>query len=66
MNLTILHLNGYTSAQREIFQGRGGLAELGHFNKFFLKINTREKAPQGTSLSVFSLMLLKLHFGWNI
>ena len=36
----------FTGAQPEIFQGRGGFAELGHLNKNFVK-NTRKKAPQG-------------------
>ena len=36
----------FTGTQPEIFQGRGGFAELGHLNKNFVK-NTRKKAPQG-------------------
>ena len=37
---------GIAGAQPDIFQGRGGFAELGHFNKKFFK-NTRKKVPQG-------------------
>ena len=33
-----------SGAQPEIFQGRGGFAELGHFIKHFVK-NTRKKVP---------------------
>ena len=35
-----------SGAQPEIFQGRGGFVELGHFNKHFLK-NTRKKVLPG-------------------
>ena len=35
-----------TGAQPEIFQGRGGFAELGYFDKHFVK-NTRKKGPVG-------------------
>ena len=35
-----------SGAQIEIFQGRGGFVELGHFNKHFVK-NTRKKVPPG-------------------
>ena len=33
-------------AQRDIFQGRGGFVELGHFDKSFIK-NTIKKCPVG-------------------
>ena len=36
----------HAGVQPEIFQGRGGFVELGHFDKHFVK-NTRKKAPQG-------------------
>ena len=29
--------NTFSGAQPEIFQGRGGFVELGHFNKYFVK-----------------------------
>ena len=43
----------FTGAQPEIFQGRGGFAELVHFIKNFVK-NTRKMAPQGNCWSLFS------------
>ena len=42
-----------TGAQPEIFQGRGGLVELGHFDKHFVK-NTKKKGSAGKYLGVFS------------
>ena len=33
-------------AQWDIFQGRGGFVEFGHFNKHFVQ-NPREKDPHG-------------------
>ena len=33
---------GTPGAQQEIFQGRGGFVELGHFDNYFVK-NTRKK-----------------------
>ena len=41
-----------TGAQPEIFQGRGGFVNLGHFDKYFIK-KSRKKAPQGKILEVF-------------
>ena len=43
----------HASAQPEIFQGRGGFVELGHFDKDFVK-NTRNKGPTGKNFEVFS------------
>ena len=38
--------NQKSGTQPEIFQGMGGFAELGHFNKYFTK-NTIIKGPAG-------------------
>ena len=46
-----------TGVQPEIFQGRGGFVELGHFDKLFVK-NTK-KAPQRKILELFLLDTLK-------
>ena len=56
-----------TGAQPEIFKGRGGFLELGHFNKPFVK-NKREKGPVGKNLGFFCLdtVILKLHYEWKI
>ena len=56
-------MNYYMSpgAQSEIFQGRGGFAESGHFNKFFVK-NTIKKVPAGKILELFLLDTLKTTF----
>ena len=43
---------GKAAAQPEIFQGRGGFAELGHFDKLFVK-NTK-KAYAGKYFGGFS------------
>ena len=40
-------------AQPEIFQGKGGFVEFGHFDKNFVKI-TRKKGPAVKHLGVFS------------
>ena len=40
----------HAGAQPEIFQGRGGFVELGHFDKHFVK-NTRKKARMGKFLN---------------
>ena len=40
-------------AQSEIFQGRGGFGELGHFDKHFVK-NLRKKGPTGEYFGDFS------------
>ena len=50
-----------TGAQPEIFQGRGGFVELGHFNKHFVK-NTIKNAPQGKIMELFLLDTLKTTF----
>ena len=44
--------------QPEIFQGIGGFAEPGHFDKYFAK-KTQEKGPSGKHLGVFILDTLK-------
>ena len=46
--------------QPEIFQGRGGFVELGHFDKLFIK--NKKKAPQGKILELFLLDTLKTTF----
>ena len=43
----------HAGAQPEIFQGRGGFVELGHFDKHFVK-NTRKKDPAGKNFGFFS------------
>ena len=43
----------HAGAQPEIFQGRGGFVELGHFDKHFVK-HTRKKDPAGKNFGVFS------------
>ena len=50
-----------SGAQPEIFQGRGGFVELGHFDKHFVK-NTRKKAPPRKILEFFLLDTLKTTF----
>ena len=47
------HLQLYTGAQPETFQDRGGFAELGHFDKIFVK-NTRKKGSAGKNFEAFS------------
>ena len=47
--------------QPEIFQGRGGFMELGHFNKLFIQYS-RKKAPHGKILKLFLLDTLKTAF----
>ena len=48
-------------AQPEIFKGKGGFMELGHFEKLFVKY-TRKKAPQGKFVELFLLDALKNTF----
>ena len=50
-----------TGAQPEIFQGRGGLVKLGHFDKHFVK-NSRKKGPAGKISEFFLLDTLKTTF----
>ena len=50
-----------TGAQPDIFQDRGGLVKLGHFDKHFIK-KSRRKAPQGKILEFFLLDTLKTTF----
>ena len=47
--------------QPEIFQGRGGFVELGHFDKHFVK-NTRKKVPPENILEFFLLDSFKTTF----
>ena len=47
-----------TGAQPEIFQGRGGLVEFGHFNKYFVK-NTRKKSLARKDFCFFLPDILK-------
>ena len=43
----------HAGAQPEIFQGRGGSVELGHFDNQFIK-NTQKKDPGRKNFGVFS------------
>ena len=54
-------LTYFTSGkQPDIFKGRGGFVEFGHFDKHFLK-NTRKIGPQGgKKFEVFLLDILTL------
>ena len=54
-----------SGTQPEIFQGRGGFVELGHFNKHFVK-NTIKKPRREKFWSFFPWILLKLYFEWQI
>ena len=47
-----------TGTQQEIFQGRGGFMEFGHFDKHFVK-NTRKEGLTGKTFAFFSLDTLK-------
>ena len=47
--------------QPEIFQGRRGFEELGHFDKHFVK-NTRKKGPTGNNFGAFLLDTIKARF----
>ena len=49
---------GYSGAQPEIYQGRGGFVKLGHFDKNFIK-KSRKKAPQEKTLEFFLSDALK-------
>ena len=49
-----------TGAQSEIFQGRWGFVELGHFDEHFVQ-NTK-KVSQGKILGCFLLFTLKTTF----
>ena len=42
-----------TDAQAEIFRGRGGLLEWGHFDRRFM-LDTRKKGLAGKTFGVFS------------
>ena len=46
---------------KEIFQGRGGFVEQGHFDKLFVKI-TRKKGGTGRNFGAFLLDILKSTF----
>ena len=48
-----------TGVQTEIFQGRGGFVELGHFDKHFIKNTRKKKGPQGKILEFFHLDTVK-------
>ena len=50
-----------SGAQPEIFQGRAGFVELGHFNKLFVKTH-KKKGLQGKILELFLLDTLKTTF----
>ena len=50
-----------SGAQPEFFQGRGGLMDLGHFYKHFVK-NTRKKVLQEKIWEFFLLNTLKITF----
>ena len=53
INLNVINCYMSPGAQSEMFQGRGGFAESGHFNKFFVK-NTIKKVPAGKNFGAFS------------
>ena len=57
----ILKLITKSGAQPEIFQGRGGFVELGHFDKLFVK-NTKRKVSLRKLLELFLLDTLKTTF----
>ena len=64
---------GEAGSQGEIFQGRGGFLELGHFDKLFVFKNTREKSPLRKILELLLLVSLKSTFwiedstqGWTM
>ena len=60
-NIDDLIPSGFSDAQPEIFQGRGGFVKLG--TPINISSNIPEKkAPQGKTWSFFSEILLKLHF----
>ena len=40
LDALVIHINKSSSTQPDIFQGRGGFVELGHFDKIFVK-NTK-------------------------
>ena len=63
MNRAFLHAKKHpcTDAQPEIFQGRGGFAELKHSDKNFAK-NTRQKELAWNILEFFLLDILKTTF----
>ena len=65
MSLIIPDEYPFTSAQPEIFQGRGGLVKLGHFNKYFIK-KLRKKAPQGKILEFFCSDTLSTNGKFNL
>ena len=50
-----------SGAQPEIFQGRGGIVKLGHFNKHFIK-KSRKNTQPGKILKFF--LLDTLLNGW--
>ena len=52
-------------AQSEVFQGREGFGELGHFDKYFVK-NLSKKAPQRKILEFFLLDTIKTTFWMEI
>ena len=52
---------GEAGSQLEIFQGRGGFLELGHFDKLLVK-NTTEKSPQRKILELLLLDSFKSTF----
>ena len=43
-----------TGAQTDIFKGRGGFVEFGHFDKYFVK-NSRKKSRTAKKLGFFLL-----------
>ena len=49
----------WSGAQPEIFQGRGGFVETGHFNKHFVE-NTGKKYPREKILKIFLLDTVKI------
>ena len=42
LDALVIHINKSSGTQPDIFQGRGGFVELGHFDKLFVK-NTKKR-----------------------
>ena len=61
INFLVYFERHITGPQPEIFQGRTGFLEFGHFDQHFVK-NTEKKAPQGKVLELFLLDTLKTTF----
>ena len=56
----------YPGAQPEIFQGRGGFMELGHFKNILSKTKEKKKNPLGKILEIFLIDTLKTFWIENL